>query len=61
MVTMVMVLNIMGTLPHLTWAKLQAEGQWQGGEMDSSDGETASELEEEAQIIRLIQKRIGRK
>ena len=28
---------------------------------DSSDGETASELEEEAQLIRLIQKRIGRK
>ena len=29
--------------------------------LDSSDGETASELEEEAQILRLIKKQIGRK
>ena len=29
--------------------------------LDSSDAETASELEEEAQILRLIKKQIGRK
>ena len=29
--------------------------------LDSSNAETASELEEEAQILRLIKKQIGRK
>ena len=52
---------------------VEAEGQWVEGErvmiwaverlrsLNSSDEETASELQEEAQILRLLQKQIGRK